>query len=875
MNLGGQKLNLQYSLFLLFISISSALKPIWKTAPRDAKNNISLIASRSQRASNPSLIDSKPGPPSYYTLPENFQGPVPPPFHSFFPKGPFNRLYPAIIREPPAPYVPISQVPIAPYPPLSEVKESYSSPSTTREPSREPSAPSATPNGYFEERVTSTTQPQNGPENQTSSPTAPPREFKTAAPRELTTSSYQLESNPKDFPDQRPYPEPIPSSQVYSYSGPTRPPVSTSVPYYPRPVHEQPYAPDLSLIPPTFAHLAPPKCSNYVCEIEKEKVTPMRISADHPPTLVISNTVKEKTPNESRDLEDSTKSPFDTNPYEEVIKNTHPPGGLVYPPPLELTTRRNLDEIDDLRLPTAPPRRVIEIVTNGPYEVPENPSVLTPSPTIPQRALNPYGIPEAPAITPAPPQVPVATRRIPDAYNPPEAQTRTPTTSKAPEQAQEGPYGPPADDVTTALPTTVGKRIEYQTRAPIIELRTEAHPPSSPQIPSSPPSIRPPVTEQTEILYEYLVTTPPNAEDVTLSNDVPTRFTYSPPLVEYLETTPSKFPSIGDDFPRNEDDKHEDLTPEREMIETTQVKCGIRNSEENPLESRYHLEIVVMINQPNGTTDLQTFMAQCEQQRVYYNKQKLPKRIEEALEELHLVASRIEQKATIPQVEMKILIDEHHELGGETSTAELGTHLAVQWKLIPESDAYGFHVHNCVVRDSFNGIEHQIIDQHGCSTDLQILTHPHYDTYHDQAAAKLWAFKIPDHSMLSIRCDVLICSDIPSTQTNLSSCATVPTPPFCPDLITSAPNSIAFDFGKSNRKRESLGEFMEEDMISESRTISVKAAYCIGEECKNKPKERHPYCVDVWWATVSSGFTLSAFALSLTVNTVVRFTKRD
>ncbi|CAJ0961287.1 unnamed protein product, partial [Mesorhabditis belari] len=56
--------------------------------------------------------------------------------------------------------------------------------------------------------------------------------------------------------------------------------------------------------------------------------------------------------------------------------------------------------------------------------------------------------------------------------------------------------------------------------------------------------------------------------------------------------------------------------------------------------------------------------------------------------------------------------------------------------------AYGFHVHNCVVRDSFNGIEHQIIDRHGCSTDLQILTHPHYDTYHDQAAAKLWAFKV-------------------------------------------------------------------------------------------------------------------------------------
>ncbi|KJH39695.1 hypothetical protein DICVIV_14420 [Dictyocaulus viviparus] len=66
------------------------------------------------------------------------------------------------------------------------------------------------------------------------------------------------------------------------------------------------------------------------------------------------------------------------------------------------------------------------------------------------------------------------------------------------------------------------------------------------------------------------------------------------------------------------------------------------------------IQVVVVIQQADGTSTIQSFMAQCIHQRILYNKQTLPHRIEEALEELKLVATKLEQKAPLPQVEMKV-----------------------------------------------------------------------------------------------------------------------------------------------------------------------------------------------------------------------------
>lgn len=45
------------------------------------------------------------------------------------------------------------------------------------------------------------------------------------------------------------------------------------------------------------------------------------------------------------------------------------------------------------------------------------------------------------------------------------------------------------------------------------------------------------------------------------------------------------------------------------------------------------MQIIVLFEQKDGTTTMQSFIAQCLQQKVKYQKQIIPKRIEEALEE--------------------------------------------------------------------------------------------------------------------------------------------------------------------------------------------------------------------------------------------------
>lgn len=95
-----------------------------------------------------------------------------------------------------------------------------------------------------------------------------------------------------------------------------------------------------------------------------------------------------------------------------------------------------------------------------------------------------------------------------------------------------------------------------------------------------------------------------------------------------------------------------------------------------------------MFEQKDKTQSIQSFIAQCGQQRIQYQKQSIPKRIEEALEELKLVPTWLEQKASVPEPIMRILTDiEHHKPGDgvEVSQVNVGQSLRVEFSLEPES----------------------------------------------------------------------------------------------------------------------------------------------------------------------------------------------
>lgn len=95
-----------------------------------------------------------------------------------------------------------------------------------------------------------------------------------------------------------------------------------------------------------------------------------------------------------------------------------------------------------------------------------------------------------------------------------------------------------------------------------------------------------------------------------------------------------------------------------------------------------------MFKQPDRTTSVQSFFAQCSQNKINYNKQTIPKRIEEALEELKLVPTQLEQKAPTPDCLLRIVTDiEHHKLGDglDVDEVDVGQPLRVEFSLQPES----------------------------------------------------------------------------------------------------------------------------------------------------------------------------------------------
>lgn len=297
--------------------------------------------------------------------------------------------------------------------------------------------------------------------------------------------------------------------------------------------------------------------------------------------------------------------------------------------------------------------------------------------------------------------------------------------------------------------------------------------------------------------------------------------------------------------------------------------CGVKNvGEQVDSRAQYHMQVVLIIDQGNGTNTLQSFMAQCVHQKVNYNKQILPKRIEEALEELRLVPSKLEQKASMPSVQMQIVVDEgHHKLGAEVSAADIGMPLALKWSMVPESDAYGMHIRNCKVVDAVGKLDHTLIDEKGCSADLQIIDHPHYDTYHDTASAHMWAFKVPDMSSLQIKCDILICSNIKSSVTNTTSCEDIPSPPYCADVVTSPPNSILSDASSFIKHRRASAIDTSEMSTS---TQSVRTSICLSKTCRPDFSEEVRICINTQLATTSTGLSVAFLLFAISFQIIAR-----
>uniref|UniRef100_A0A9J2Q067 ZP domain-containing protein n=1 Tax=Ascaris lumbricoides TaxID=6252 RepID=A0A9J2Q067_ASCLU len=118
------------------------------------------------------------------------------------------------------------------------------------------------------------------------------------------------------------------------------------------------------------------------------------------------------------------------------------------------------------------------------------------------------------------------------------------------------------------------------------------------------------------------------------------------------------------------------------------LECGIRNIGERRAETQYHMQIIVVFEQNDGKSTIQSFIAQCQHQKVQYQKSTIPKRIEEALEELRLVPTKLEQKAPIPECIMRIVKEEDHGHEGdgvEVDMVDLGQPMRIEWSLVPES----------------------------------------------------------------------------------------------------------------------------------------------------------------------------------------------
>ena len=159
-----------------------------------------------------------------------------------------------------------------------------------------------------------------------------------------------------------------------------------------------------------------------------------------------------------------------------------------------------------------------------------------------------------------------------------------------------------------------------------------------------------------------------------------------------------------------------------------------------------------------------------------------------------------------------------------------------------------------------------------CSTDINILAHPHYDIYHDLAIVHWHAFKIPDNAQLRFQCAFEICLEIADSDTGLSGCDEIVTveysnrllcviqPPYCPDIVSAAPGQLLFapKFEETNfvarSQHDGLGLSFNKSAVNQSTNQSINksvsqsifadvhvgAAVCVDDEDSNGP----PLCID-------------------------------
>ncbi|GMR53533.1 hypothetical protein PMAYCL1PPCAC_23728, partial [Pristionchus mayeri] len=220
-------------------------------------------------------------------------------------------------------------------------------------------------------------------------------------------------------------------------------------------------------------------------------------------------------------------------------------------------------------------------------------------------------------------------------------------------------------------------------------------------------------------------------------------------------------------------------------------ECGFRMKTID--ETKGEWETVVLFSFPSSQ---ESFLVQCLSQSVKFDSASIPKRFEESLEEFQLIPTKIEQKAPLPSVLWSLTEENRPEV-------EIGTLQVMLFNLTPPTDAYGFHVRNCVVIDEKSGDRHSVIDRKGCSSDMAAFTHPQYNTLDDTIRSEWMAFKLPDHDSLHISCSYFICPYFPSSSgDNSSFCSTLPTPPHCPRMLSTPSNSLSAYQTLSKREAE-------------------------------------------------------------------------
>uniref|UniRef100_A0A915K6H9 ZP domain-containing protein n=1 Tax=Romanomermis culicivorax TaxID=13658 RepID=A0A915K6H9_ROMCU len=208
-----------------------------------------------------------------------------------------------------------------------------------------------------------------------------------------------------------------------------------------------------------------------------------------------------------------------------------------------------------------------------------------------------------------------------------------------------------------------------------------------------------------------------------------------------------------------------------------------------------------------------------------------------------MTLSKINAWAAMPACQMRVVQEDedsehgHHHNdargyepsnGTTVKNAYIGQMLRMEFSLNPPSKAFGFLVKNCTIYDRTTGSRYVILDSKGCSVDINILGHPHYDTYQDLALVHWHAFRIPEDATLSFQCECVICTDI-KDDNGQNGCETIPTPPICPEIVTS-PQLQQFNSIEQNQvdEKTTIESFVHKKRFV--RETAVRTSICLSDQ---------------------------------------------